>query len=650
MPENPAPAPRVTWLPQATVFVSSFCIMVLELVAGRVVSRYLGSSLYTWTSVIGVVLAGIAVGNWLGGLIADRRRAGPTLSVLFLASAAACVLISVLGHSVGEWVFLWTLPWPMRVGTHVALIFLLPSLLLGMISPVAAKTAIDRSTETGRTIGGVYAWGVVGSLVGTFFTGFWLIAWFGTGPVVWGVGAVLAAVGVAYAVGSRAAWIAAGVFLLLALPGAGPWAWAAQLGERLQLRESFGDDLLYVDESQYSHIRIHQVSRVPDLRNMHLDKLVHSTIEMYRPNELHYGYERIYRAITETFAAGRDSLHTLTVGGGGYVFPRYLESHYPRGSTEVVEIDPAVTRAAIEAFGLPADNGLEIVHGDGRAFLRRRLEAQRSAAAASRYDIVYLDAVNDYSVPYQLAAVECVEQIHELLAPDGIFLMNMIDIFSEGRFLGAMVATIRSVFPHVEVLVEGSGVEANPDFRFTFIIAASKRPLDWGRIVGSYDPDIRLTRLSGPELEGLVARRGGRILTDDWAPVENLLAPVVKSAWREIASSVFAKRAAEALAAGDPGRAVTQAEKALHLHPRNIDASHALGDAYLKLEKPGLAIPHYRRVLETHPLDERTRNSLGVALLQSGDRAGAIEEFESIVKHDPDNEIARRNLRLLRRE
>ncbi len=642
--------PRISWLPQGTVFVSSFCIMVLELVAGRVVSRHLGSSIYTWTSVIGIVLAGIAVGNWLGGIMADRRRAAPTLSVLFLASAATCVLVTILGHVVGQWMFLWTLPWTMRVGLHVALIFLLPSLVLGMISPVAAKIAIDRSSETGRTIGSVYAWGVVGSLVGTFFTGFWLIAWFGTTAVVWGVGAVLAIMGVAYGAASRGAWSAGAVFLLLAIPGAGPWAWAVGFGERLSLREAFDDTLIYVDGSQYSHIRIHQVTESPDVRNMLLDKLVHSTIEMDRPDELHYGYERIYQAVTERYAGGRDSLHTLTIGGGGYVFPLYLDRQYAGSHTEVVEIDPAVTRAAIEAFGMPVDHRLDVFHEDGRAYLSRRLVQRRREGRIAPYDLVYLDAVNDYSVPYQLTTVECVRQVHDLLGPDGVFLMNLIEEFSSGQFLGAMVATLREVFPHVSVLIEGAGVELNPDFRYTFILAGSKEPIDWNRVRGGYDPTIGLARLTDAQIADLLARSGNRILTDDWAPVENMLAPVVKSAWRGMVSEIVAERAVEALQGGDPDRAKREAKKALRLFPGNFDARHALADAHLSQEETAEAVPHYRVVVEARPGDLRARNSFGVALLKSDDRSGALEQFEAILAIDPTNEMARRNARILRRE
>jgi MFS family permease len=170
--------------------------MVIELVAGRVISRHLGSSLYTWTSVIGIVLAGIALGNYVGGRLADRHRAAPTLATLFILSSITSVTITVLNNLVGNWLFLWTLPWPIRVGLHVAFVFLAPSVVLGMISPVAAKMALDHSAQTGRTIGSVYAWGVICSIVGTFATGFYIIAAFGTASIIWAVGGLLGAMAI----------------------------------------------------------------------------------------------------------------------------------------------------------------------------------------------------------------------------------------------------------------------------------------------------------------------------------------------------------------------------------------------------------------------------------------------------------------------
>jgi predicted membrane-bound spermidine synthase len=98
-------------IPSATVFVSSFCIMVLELVAARLVAKHLGSSLYTWTAVIGVVLAGITIGNYLGGRIADRFQAGKALAILFAFSSAALASGRACGTLAGLCVYLATCLW-----------------------------------------------------------------------------------------------------------------------------------------------------------------------------------------------------------------------------------------------------------------------------------------------------------------------------------------------------------------------------------------------------------------------------------------------------------------------------------------------------------------------------------------------------------
>jgi hypothetical protein len=75
------------------VFVSSVCVMVLELTASRLIAKHVGSSLYTWTSVIGVVLAGITVGNFVGGWMADRFDREKILGRLFLLASVASLSV-----------------------------------------------------------------------------------------------------------------------------------------------------------------------------------------------------------------------------------------------------------------------------------------------------------------------------------------------------------------------------------------------------------------------------------------------------------------------------------------------------------------------------------------------------------------------------
>ncbi len=249
--KSPASSPpRSLLIPCATVFISSFCIMVVELVAGRMIARFLGSSLYTWTSVIGVVLAGITIGNYIGGRAADKWPAKKVLAVLFALASGACVATVILNNLTGDWTWLWQFDWPTRVFLHVTIVFLLPSVALGTISPVVAKNALDRGMPTGRTVGDIYAWGAAGSIAGTFAAGYYLIAMMGTVAIVWTVAAAMMVMALLYGGASmRTIKGAAVVLLCLIALGNAPWGWATTAGAATGLREPFDKNVLYTDET-----------------------------------------------------------------------------------------------------------------------------------------------------------------------------------------------------------------------------------------------------------------------------------------------------------------------------------------------------------------------------------------------------------------
>ena len=187
-------------VPYAVAFVSSMGIMVVELVAGRLIARYVGSSLYTWTSIIGVVLAGIALGNWIGGRVADRYPSVNSLGVSFAIASLACFLLPLLNSAIGEWNTQWDVSWGTRIAVHVFLVFLLPATMLGCIGPQAAKMALDLGRQVGHTLGNVYAWGAFGSIVGTFLTGFFLLGRMGVTTMITTVGCTMATVAALFGV------------------------------------------------------------------------------------------------------------------------------------------------------------------------------------------------------------------------------------------------------------------------------------------------------------------------------------------------------------------------------------------------------------------------------------------------------------------
>lgn len=187
----------------AIVFGTSVCLMVLELTASRLIAGYVGSSLYTWTSVIGVVLAGISIGNYLGGWLADRYQPQKLLGWQFLSAALLTLSVLFLNGLAASAERPEGLHWHWWVMLVVAWVFLLPSIALGTISPVVAAMALKRSVRTGITVGNIYAWGAMGSIVGTFLTGFWLIGELGTKQIIWMTATALMLMGVLVAGAQR---------------------------------------------------------------------------------------------------------------------------------------------------------------------------------------------------------------------------------------------------------------------------------------------------------------------------------------------------------------------------------------------------------------------------------------------------------------
>lgn len=181
------------WRPNLTVFLSSSCIMVLELVAERIIAPHVGMSLYTWTSIIGVILAGISLGNALGGRLADRWASPRLLGWILVLGGLACPAVLLLDEAI----VLAAVEWPFIVEILVLItaLFFPPAAVLGTVSPIAAKLAMRDLDRAGRTVGQIYAAGAAGSIAGTLATGFLLVPWFGTHVIVWGVGGLLCLLG-----------------------------------------------------------------------------------------------------------------------------------------------------------------------------------------------------------------------------------------------------------------------------------------------------------------------------------------------------------------------------------------------------------------------------------------------------------------------
>ncbi|MCC7107188.1 MAG: fused MFS/spermidine synthase [Chloroflexi bacterium] len=501
----------------AVVVVSSFCTMAVELAASRILAPSVGLSLYSWTGIIGTVLAGITGGNYLGGWIADRWPSQRVLGIcLFLGGLATfyIVVMTVALEAAGPNLRLGSLQLGLmeRIVAIAAGIFFVPVMFLGMISPQVIRLTVTDVAHAGRVSGQIYAWSTAGAIAGTFATGWWLISALGVHALVFAMGIGL--LGLALSIGRF--WRP---WPLLA----GSGAVAGLAITALALNGSLASTC--VRETDYYCIRVREESGNGfPIRTLVLDHLIHSYVKLGDPSYLGYAHEYAQSEITRYQFARTGSQRVLVVGGGGYTYPRWVEWAIPQSAVEVVEIDPGVTEVGHDYLGLSRDTGIITHSMDGRQFVHEQ-------APKGQYALVVQDAVNDLSVPYHIMTREYNDQVRALLVPDGAYLLTVIDLYRDGQLLRSAVRTMMQTFPSVQLLATGRPWEVGG--ASVWVIAGSERGLDLEQMRQVLSDQgvgpMRTTQLEPERLQAYVAEGPRIILTDQYAPVDNLIAILFQS-------------------------------------------------------------------------------------------------------------------------
>ncbi|MCX7723905.1 MAG: fused MFS/spermidine synthase [Thermodesulfovibrio sp.] len=490
-------------------FIASFCTLVIEIVAGRILAPFVGVSLYTWTSIIGVILAGISIGAYLGGKVADRFPSKRTLAILMFLSGVSALTIPPLTNIIAAYSFPVPLMWRILIVTTI--IFFIPSCLLGMISPVVVKLALQGLERAGGIVGKIYAFSTLGAIMGTFLTGFFLISFMGTRNIILLMGLILIISGIVINPIFKTKKATAGLLLLIFIPLIGVYDVA--------FKPVIKEDNYYYKESSYYTIKLYNTyssDKKTELEALVLDNLIHSYVNLNDPLHLEYEYLRIYSDILKWRFKKNENFKTLSIGGGGYTFPRYMEVYYPNAEIDVVEIDPEVTKVAYEHLGLPPNTRIKSYNTDGRWYVMN---------CKKKYDVIFIDAFNDLSVPYHLTTKEFAQQLKNIMEPKGILLTNIIDNFQKGAFLPSYLKTLREVFGDNVFLLSIS-----PDFEkigtSTFVVLAGDIDIESLKRFIEKNKDTTASIIPKSLFNDFINRKQAVVLTDDYAPVDNLIAPV----------------------------------------------------------------------------------------------------------------------------
>ena len=478
------------------VFVVGMGSLGAEIAAVRLLAPYFGASTVVWANTIGVVLVALSVGYWLGGRLADRRPQLRGLCLLALAAAALLALVPFAADplldvavdaldSVSAGAFLGSL-------LAVLVLVAVPVLLLGAVAPYAIRLGVTTLEEAGRVSGRLYAISTAGSLVGTLSSSLLLIPLVGTRRtfLVFALAiAVVAVLGLRPL--RRYAAVPAAIAALVALPVGTLKA------------ESDSGRTIFETDTEYQYARV--VERDDGSRVLELNEgqAQHS---LWRPGTVLTGGYWDGMLVLPFAGLDRPPRRVAILGNAAGTMARAYGRLFPATRVDGVEIDPELSEIGRRYFDLGGPQ-LALHHEDARPYLR---------GTEARYDVIAIDAYRQPYIPFYLSTREFFELCRERLAPGGVIVINIGHPEGQTELEEVLAATIGEAFPRVlrdpfdetnTLVVAGEGAVSRAGLlAVREWVPEALRPL--ARAAG---------RRVGPAL------RGGKVYTDDRAPVEWLI-------------------------------------------------------------------------------------------------------------------------------
>jgi spermidine synthase len=479
--------------------------MVIEISASRLLNPVFGNSVFTWTSLIGVLLVCISVGGWVGGFLSDKKADFTILGWMLGGAAVLTLFIPALAE--------FALP---KAGVSVGLIsgplvssiilFALPGILLGAVSPIALRlySLLGRDAHVGRAAGTISMLGSLGSFVGTFLSGFYLVANYSVKHIFIGSGILLLVLAALAFLLNRKGW---GQLAQVGISG----AIAAIIG--ITTKDIALANTIHQEESFYHRITVtEQGQGVHAMRFLQLDNTTEGGIRM-ADGQVTLPYQFYWKlpAIKPDFSLQR----ALFIGAGAFGMPCSVAREWPQAQVDVAELDPKVIAVGEKFFKLKEHSRVQAHAGDARRYLSQNND--------KKWDFIFGDAYNGIrAIPTHLTSKEFFQMVKERLTPKGIFLMNVISAVNGSRseLLSGMVSTLQEVFPHIELFAVSAGLDQSQN---VMILATQE---SWKHLFTdtNYYSGSWQAMLAGRYVPYAQWPAKGQIFTDDLNPVDAIIA------------------------------------------------------------------------------------------------------------------------------
>ena len=474
-------------------FISGMVVLAYELTAARITAPYLGATVYTWTSIIGVILAALAVGYAKGGIWADKRKSPQDVVRLLLAASALISIVTIWKDPAITALLQPGAPLQVQAFLVSVVLFAPATFCLGALSPYLARLHITSIKSSGQKLSNISTAGTIGSLAGTFLTGYYLFGVIGTNIILSLLAATLFISCLLIKPASLIRWKVVVAVLIL-------FSFAYHSTPNF-----FG--VVRDMDTRYSRVLVRDVYyKNQPVRVLQTDNRgLQSGVDLSSPTHLVFGYTRAF--------AGAANLHAnptryLVIGGGAFTVPAYFAQKDPTATVDTVEINGELTAISRDYFALRSTPSLRIIQADGRQYINE---------SHTPYDLVYLDAFSSIVPPFQLLTTEAVARYDALLATNGIIIGNFIDK-PQGPLIRAATATFREHFGNVKVYAVESGMDAAASQNLLLIASRSTISVPQREMAAAASPFFQsvLQRDVTPSTDGVVP------LTDDFAPIEKL--------------------------------------------------------------------------------------------------------------------------------
>lgn len=503
--EKKAPKAKILqhkWYLYMTEFFSGVSVMAVELGASRLLAPYFSSSQIVWTIIIGTIMIAMALGNIYGGKSADKNPNPDKLYARILIAAVWIAAIPFLGKFVILGISALLV---VTVNTNFLIwaafitcmaVFVFPLFLLGTVTPSLVKYTVDSLDDSGKTVGTLGAFNTIGSIIGTFIPTFISIPAVGTAATFLIFSGILLLLGLVYFIYGRRGAVRCvvtsvifGVFCVLSnLFGFAFWE----------------KNLVYEGESTYNYLQVKEDEEETVLSTNVLFGVQSVMVKDGSLSGLYYDYAMAAPLMAD---CGDEEKELLILGMGTGTYAKQCLSYLDNITAEGVEIDEKITKLAREYFELPED--VKVTTYDGRAFLN---------VSDKKYDVIMVDAYQDITIPFQMSSVEFFRLVEEHLKDNGVMVVNMNMRSDSADGINSYLAdTISSVFSDVYTVdVDGSTNR---------VLFAS----DNSDMVKNLTSNAK--NLENAELKNMINiveygleryESGGKLLTDDKAPVELL--------------------------------------------------------------------------------------------------------------------------------